>query len=337
MKVESYFQQEFKATQESLKTQGIGEIWALAPINDNKIITGLWNGNIKLYTINVSGKKSELKSTIENAHGERIPITCITIIDNKRFASGAEDGSIKTWEYDGDQIKNPIDIKYHTNKVSKIILLKDANFLASCSFDKTIKIWGKASPYSVSNNCSYIKEWNKVHSIIQVQTKVQVKGKEENQDLLIDSWGSTNGFISVWDLNTQKRIGTVTDVFTSCPFGLIELPDKNIAVSQSEPAEIVIINYQELKIVKRISDKDSIIGQSSLLVLPAGGFFYASEGNYVQINKNLEIVKSFNEKDKDRNSKALKHLCGYTGMFMFGNNKYILTTNNSFGFGLFSF
>ena len=40
MKVESYFQQEFKTTQESLKTQGIGEIWALAPINDNKIITG---------------------------------------------------------------------------------------------------------------------------------------------------------------------------------------------------------------------------------------------------------------------------------------------------------
>ena len=205
------------------------------------------------------------------------------------------------------------------------------------SNDKTIKIWGKTSPYTVSNNCSYIKEWNKVHSIIQVQNQVQIQGKPENQDLLIDSWGSNNGFISVWDLRTQKRIGTITDVFTSCPFGMIELPNKNIAVSQNEPPEIVIIDYQELKIVKKISDKDSIIGQSSLLVLPAGGFFYASEGNYIQVNNKLEIVKSFNEKGKERNSKALKHLCGYTGLFMFGNNKYILTNNNSFGFGLFSF
>lgn len=327
MNIKSFFQQEHQITKTNVEQQGIGEIWALAVLGKTKIVTGNLQGNLHLYVLSDQLNSCELKNTVKEAHGKDIPITAITAYDQNSIASGGENGSIKLWNIVENALNNVAEIKYHNNNVRKIILLKNNNLFASCSFDKTIKIWNKTSPYALTNNSTYINEWNKVNSIIQLQ----------NENLLVDSWGTNSGYITVWDMPSCKRLGSIVGVFTGSPYGLIELKNKHVAVSQNETSEIVIINPYQFEIITKIKNK-AIIGQSSLLAMPNDCFIYACQGNYVQVkinNNGYEVTKAYSE-DKQRNEKVLKNLNGDVGLFLV-DNKYIVTNNNSYGFGYFTY
>ena len=53
-------------------------------------------------------------------------------------------------------------------------------------------------------------------------------------------------------LNTFKRIGTMKNIYTCCPNGLIELSNGIVAVSHYDPLEIVIFDPYAYIVVKFI-------------------------------------------------------------------------------------
>ena len=341
MNIQSYFQVEHKNTFDTTKNFGnFGEIWALASIGNTKIITGSIDGTLRLYSINISTKQCESKSYIENSHGIGTAINYITVCDDQFFISCGDDGSIKTWSISDEHIIEGSQIRYHNKNVKKIILLNNKELLASCSLDKTIKIWEKKSPHNLVKDAT-LQEWNKVYSIIQLKV---IRNPDDPQNILVDSWGTNCGFVTMWDLNTFKKIGTMKNIYTCCSNGLIELSNGMVAVSQYDPLEIVIFDPYAYIVVQHIKN-DVIKGQSSLLELPGGLFVYINEGNYIQIkiNDNYDIVKAYNETKKEivngqeRKVKVLKDLKGSAGLILIENNKYILTNNDANGIGIFSF
>lgn len=327
MDIKPYFQQ----THDSNTKNSLGiccEVWAIEALNDNIIITGSINGTLRLYKVNMSSKKSEHKYKIENAHDSGNSINSITNCPNNSFISCGENGSIKKWTVDvnANTFELASEILYHIKNVTKVILLKDQKYFASCSYDKSIKFWQKDSPHTLAPKFPCIPEWNKIHSILQISN-------HSDQNLLVDSWGSNIGFISVWDLKDLRRLGTIRDVYTILPNGLIDLKNGNVAVSNVHPPEIVIFNPVSIRIVNKIVN-EAITRNSSLLIVNNDSFIYAFQDNYIQIriNNSYDILRTQKRKEK----KFCNGLDGTAGLVLL-NGKYLVTNNNSREIEFFTF
>ena len=80
----------------------------------------------------------ELKEPIYKIKYHKYYISCSTVLNDGRFAIGSNDNSIII--YNSKTFKPELTIKEHNNSISNIINLSSGG-LASCSWDKTIKIY----------------------------------------------------------------------------------------------------------------------------------------------------------------------------------------------------
>lgn len=200
----------------------LGYIWSLLKIDDNTILSGGRDKEIKAWT--VSG---ELKQSLQ---GHQNSISCIEKmnddifisgsrdqqvivwkdykvltkikahsaivlslcrLDNNTFASSSGDNTIKIFNIDGTVLRT---IKEHSNWVWQVIKLND-NIIASSSEDNSIKIW----------NCEIEQSINTLYEIVPI---ISLAFNRQAKQLIS---GNLNGEISIRTLTNdyqQQKIKT---------------------------------------------------------------------------------------------------------------------------------
>ena len=88
-------------------------------------------------------------------------------LDVNKLVSVSEDYSIKVWSISNEDISLIKEIKEHTSYVLKVIPLSTKRF-ASCSLDRTIKIWKDDETYGC---LSTLRHDYCVKSILQLRGK----------------------------------------------------------------------------------------------------------------------------------------------------------------------
>ncbi|MBE8724734.1 2OG-Fe(II) oxygenase [Flavobacterium hungaricum] len=156
----------------------LGYIWSLLKIDDNTILSGGRDKEIKAWTISGEEKRS-LK-------GHDNSILCLEKISDAIFISGSRDQQLIVWK--DYKILNKI--KIHSAIVLSICRI-DANTFASSSGDNTIKI----STLDGTVLKTFKEHTNWVWKVIKLE------------DTIIAS-GSEDGSIKIWDCQTEISINT---------------------------------------------------------------------------------------------------------------------------------
>jgi WD40 repeat protein len=244
--------------------------------------------------------------------------------EDKRFASGGDDGNISICSYDLNKRTWNRDIhkkKAHNNKVTSLCNL-NKNRLISGSWDNTIKIWAiserditlikeirkhtqilrKVIPLSKGRfaSCSddrTVRIWDdntyECATILkyddQVISILQLKGKEV---LVTASGYKSSTSISFWNLNDFTCQETIKGYSVSWSTHMVELPDNSLALSSNEePYPIVIIDTSSYKIANVIHLNERIFYYSSLCMFNKHSFIYACDGIFLQIsNKDGSVL-----------------------------------------------
>ena len=266
----------------------------------------------------IKGIKDIIQSEDLDTSEENENISSLIELEDKRIATGGNDGNISISSYyDVQRIwKREIHQMAHILWVSSLCATND-NRLISTSWDKTIKIWIisdtklilskeiKEHSNSVEKvislsrerfaSCSFdgtIKIWNDDDTYECLSTLnlsgwvtsiFQLKGKE----VLVSSqfYLSSPGEVSFWNLNDYTRQHTIKGYYAFHFNHIIELSDGNIALSSAlKPNFIIIIDSSSYQIKKRIQMEKIIDGSSSLCVFNEQSFIFASEGKFVQIS-----------------------------------------------------
>ena len=245
--------------------------------------------------------------------------------NDKRIASGGEDGNISISSYSLNQKKWKRDIhkkKAHNACVNSLCTL-NGNRILSGSDDHTIKLWAifainmtqikvinehtdrvfQVIPLSLHRfaSCSFdktVRIWqddndNAYNCITTLEHNdsvfsiLQLKGKEE-----LVSCGYTSIGISFWDINNYTQQHTVKGYGAFWPTHMIELSDGNIALSANvRDFPIVIIDTTTYQIVTVIKLKEDIISNSPFCVFNEHSFIYFYNGTFLQIsNDDYSIV-----------------------------------------------
>ena len=197
-------------------TGHLGYIWSLLKIDDNTILSGGRDKEIKAWT--VSGEQKQSLQGHQNsilciekmsndifisgsrdrqvivwkdykilnkikAHSAIVLSLCR--LDNNTFASSSGDNSIKIFELDGTVLRT---FKEHTNWVWQVIKLGD-NIVASSSEDNSIKIW----------NCEIEKSINTIQESYPI---ISLAYNKQTRQLIS---GSLNGEISIRTLTDNYK------------------------------------------------------------------------------------------------------------------------------------
>ena len=108
---------------------------SLISINENTLISGSSDGNVKLWDVSTG----ELKKIFT---GHSKSVTCLSKISDDKIISGGSDSLIIVWDL--NKKKNNKILKGHQKGIIQI-WYSSQGILASCSFDNTIKIWDMES------------------------------------------------------------------------------------------------------------------------------------------------------------------------------------------------
>ena len=107
-------------------------VLSLIKLNNGKLCSGSADMTIKIW----DWKENLCEATLG---GNDDWIKCLYLLKNGNFLSGCNDGTIKIWENE----TNIGNLKGHTNAVRDFceIIVNNDYYIASASFDETIKIW----------------------------------------------------------------------------------------------------------------------------------------------------------------------------------------------------
>ncbi|NRB84838.1 MAG: 2OG-Fe(II) oxygenase [Winogradskyella sp.] len=172
-----YSKEAIKQIQEPF-TGHLGYIWSILKIDDNTILSGGRDKEIKSW--NISGKQKY------SFKGHQNSILCIEKISDDIFVSGSRDRQILVWK--DHKVFNKI--KVHAAIVLSLCRL-DNNTLASSSGDNTIKL----SNLNGTVLKTFKEHTNWVWQVIKL-----------DHDIISSS--SEDGTIKIWNLNTDKSLKT---------------------------------------------------------------------------------------------------------------------------------
>ena len=113
--------------------------------------------------------------------------------------------------------------------------------LASCSHDRTVKIWKDDNTYECISTLENIDEVNSI---------LQLRGKE----ILVSAYKKAKSLslcgISFWNIGDYTHQHTIKGYGIHWPTHMIELFNGNIALSSSYPFLIVIIDSSSYEVKK---------------------------------------------------------------------------------------
>lgn len=156
----------------------LGYIWKLLKIEDNTILSGGRDKEIKAWTVSGEQKQS--------LQGHQNSILCIEKISDDIFISGSRDQQIIVWK--GYKVLNKI--KIHSAIVLSLCCLDDNTF-ASSSGDNTIKV----SNLDGTVLRTFNEHTNWVWQVIKLDDNIIASSSEDNS-------------IKIWNCEIEKSINT---------------------------------------------------------------------------------------------------------------------------------
>ena len=217
---------ENKNSNNTLSHQGF--VYALSKLhnNNNQYASCSSDGTIKIWNI----ESNENICTIETK-GEWIYSLCP--INSHLLASGTSEGNIYLWNIsDLSNIKHS-KLQGHNLSVVKIIKLNQKKHIASCSFDKLIKIWDyqkERCVFTIKDNI------NNVTSVIQLKDGRLVSGSESE----IRFYNCDDSF---------KFERNIKGIKCSWANALIQLESGQLAIGDENEIKIINVNTYEIEII----------------------------------------------------------------------------------------
>ena len=213
-----------KLTENSISTPGY--VSCLCELKDKLLSIGMYSpNNILIYDI--SEKENGIFKEIKTLEGHSGKIRAIIDLNDNYFVSGGEGGSYELFFWDKKNNYNLVKQSAHSNNINCLINLNMNNYFASCSDDKTIKIW------DVKSNRRTINCNNSVKQIIQLNNK---------KILCVDS-GRT---IYIFNENNYSSEKTIASQHNSNINKLLYLKDSRI-ITCSDDNRINIFEPQNYK------------------------------------------------------------------------------------------
>ena len=203
-------------------------IFCLSILNDGRLISGSYDSSIIIYN-KITYKPDliikEYKSTV----------WCITQLSSGIIATCSSDKTIKLFNINGNNYNILQTLNYHTDKVYKIIELKN-KYLVSCSYDKSIIF--------------YLKDNNEYKKDYQISTKGpcnyinEIKENEICYSEKINDYNNSN--ICFYNINERKVKSSISNISKMDISPLIMISKELLFIPGKNKISIININYYEL-------------------------------------------------------------------------------------------
>jgi len=295
----------------------------------------------------------ELKKPIHQLNNHTHYVYCSTLLRDRRFATGSLDNSIII--YNNKTFEPDITIKEHRDKVLCIIQLS-CGLLASCSVDKTIKL------YNINgNNYTVIQTLNdhtdSVFHIIELKNKnlvscssdetIKFYNIDDNNKYELDYSINTNGFngpviqtkyneicyqeciekndsICFYDIIEKKVIAKLDNIkIPSYVFNCMIMIKKDLLLV-SGYNELYIININLYKLVKIIDSPDSGYMVCNLLLNENMLLTGDNNGRLIQWKIENDNLQRFSIKEKAHDARINTLLKIGNGLILSGSDEMLV-------------
>ena len=259
--------------------------------NNNAIIIGTFDGVLQMFSLNnKTGKLTKLAS--KQAHDD--VISSIIELDNDKIITCSFDNNIKIYSVSQNNFEELHAYYLHENSVSQIILLNKTKDLASCSMDKTIRIFSALEPYEEK---AKVIEDKPVVSIAQLDTGIigsVHKNVERRGGAVIYFWNIQEGN------NTLQKVHTIEGTDKFQPLFIWALQNKSFAVSSAN--QLTIFNSEKYQRIKVISHQIWKSAPTSVCQYQEDYLYVACDGYICQIfvkEYNFYYFKKINEMNEE--------------------------------------
>ena len=230
-----------------------GYVLTLLEFIPNFLLSGTSENDIQLWDL-----KSLANISLHHFKDHLLWINCLVKCDDKYFASGSNDSTIKIWDFNEKKLESTL--KGHNDCILSVIILKNDN-LCSGSADMTIKIW----------------DWRKCECILSMKGHkkwVKCVYQLSNNDIIS---GSDDMSIKVWkDDKIYKTLkGHKHSVRTLCQI------DNNKFVSGGFDNDIRIWDIKNYKCIQTVKAHNSNV--ICIVVLKNGNLCSCSNDRTIKI------------------------------------------------------
>ena len=196
-------------------------ITCICNIDNNRFVTSSRDCSIKIFTFDPI-PFTKLDFNIENAHLNGVSYLCPS--KNNTLISSGYDKQIKIWEITAKHYKLKQTLDGHSKCVYQVLTLSHDRF-ASCSQDKTIRIWELGSNYSLKQ--TLYGHNDTITSIIQRKDKEILVSGSDDQNLIF------------WDLVKYKKVNMLQNVYCACQTSLYEFEEGILLVGGKGCVKVV--------------------------------------------------------------------------------------------------
>lgn len=246
-----------------------GQLVQQAPAHRGCVFNAKWNRGGSLIA-SVSKDKSALvwnpsTNQVVQQYVHSFPVLDIDWRDNTMFATACVDRLVRVFDLEGGQPGQPIRVfEGHQNDVNSVRFSPSGELLASCSDDRTVKVWNVGNPAAA----------NLVHNLQGHNDAVFVIRWSPRQPNLLLS-GSNDGCIRIWDITSGFCVGSLKehkDGISAASFS----PDGAFFASASADGRILVWSVRDQKVVKSFSGESTAFDVS---FSPQGDRIVASFGD----------------------------------------------------------
>lgn len=271
----------------------LSNILSACILRNGRILSYSGAGDIIVF--NLENLRIEVKKKVH-------PISSICVLEDGRLVSSSEE-TIKIWKLDKGNFEELARLTEHSGPINKVITLTSHRF-ASCSNDKTIKIW-EADTYKMLQSLSVS---GTPTSIIE----------EENQNRIISASSDQNGILSFFNNKPYKLEKKFEKIVCAHSNGLEVLKGDRIAIGNT--VGFTLINTKTLEIFRKFEDRE--FGTITC-------FAEIDRGGFIAGNANGSIILfDFQGHQMNRFIGKPLNVNGITCMLKYGGNK-VLTFGNS--------
>ena len=226
------------------------------------------DGSVRLWNWR-STKDAKLLGT----HGDDIKVWHLVLNPKGSILySAADDGSIKAWDMDRQQLKSTF--RGHSKAVNCLAVSPDGRWLASASEDKTVILWDTASGKMVTTFAKHTK------GVTSVAFGRDAKGK-----LLLAS-SSYDHTVKLWDVAKGREIRTL-EGHTKAVLAVTFLPDFSRLASAGEDRTVRI--WDPATGQEALALKGSTGNSFGLTFSPDGQFLAAGSVDGVRIWQGAQV------------------------------------------------
>ena len=245
-------------------------VTCITTLSMNRIATGSDDESISICIVNYSSKTYTILIRQKKAHNGYI--SYLSEIPGKNvLISCSSDKTIKLWDTSKQtQLKLRRTLKGHSDWIEQAIYIEN-NIIASYSLDNTVRLWN----YKYNQQETSFKLNDNPYALFYLQQK---------QIIMVSYKGRENGYINVYDSRSPHNlIKIIEGIFTIWKNGIITLNDRTVAVIQSYPPSICIIDTIYFKVIYKITNNYFICERGSLCSLNDNSFLYVWNGKCCQI------------------------------------------------------